>query len=546
MKYLFLMLFVFSPIAVLAQHGHTNEAPPLLIPGLGEINHPVSTTNPEAQKFFNQGLACLFGFNHEEAVRSFKYAAILDPQLAMAHWGIALALGSNYNMQAEGPQLLEAYSHLQKARDLSDKASESEHAYIEALSKRYSADLRVDPKQLAIDYRNAMAQLSRKYSDDLDAATLYAESIMDVTPWKLWSLDGKPAPETEEIVTVLESVLRRNPNHSGANHYYIHAVEASPNPERALASAARLGGLAPGAGHLVHMPSHIYIRMGDYDKAAQANSAAIVADRQYLVRTGPNTLYAMFYYNHNVHFLASSYAMKGRYADALKTATELEAGVGPHLKTMPMLEMFAHYRMITLVRFGRWDAVLKTRKPSADLKTNSAFWHFGRGMAFAGMRATSQANTELKRLQAIEQQISAGAPFGNNTASDILRVAHGMLAAKIALAKGDKKPGYELFTKAVQAEEALAYNEPPDWDLPVREVFGSSLLLNGDNAQAETVFRRELERHPRNGRALFGLAESLKRQGRASDSEIVYRQFEKEWSTSDVKLTVAGLAGMRD
>ena len=369
---------------------------------------------------------------------------------------------------------------------------------------------------------------------------------MDVTPWKLWSLDGKPAPDTEEIISVLESVLRRNPNHPGANHYYIHAVEASPNPERALASAARLGGLAPRAGHLVHMPSHIYIRTGDYDKAVQANSAAIVADRQYMVRTGADTLYAMFYYNHNVHFLASSYAMKGRYADALKTATELEAGVEPHLKTMPMLEMFAHYRMITLVRFGRWDAVLKIREPAADLKTTSAFWHFSRGMAFAGMKSTSQAETELKGLKAIEQGIPAGTPFGNNTAADILRLAHGMLAAKIALAKGDKKSAYELFTKAVQAEEALAYNEPPDWDLPVREVFGGALLLNGDNAQAETVFRRELERHPRNGRALFGLAESIKRQGRAADSKTIHQQFEKEWSTSDVKLSVAGLAGIRE
>jgi tetratricopeptide (TPR) repeat protein len=482
MKYLLLILFVLSPIAVLAQHGHTNEAPPVLIPGLGEINHPVSTTNPEAQKFFNQGLACLFGFNHEEAVRSFKYAATLDPQLAMAHWGIALALGSNYNMPAEGPQLLEAYSHLQK-RGSSDKASGR------ACLLRYSSNVIRRISESIPNNSQSITEMrwpnsSRKYSDDLDAATLYAERIMDVNPWKLWSLDGKPAPDTEEIISVLESVLRRNPNHPGANHYYIHAVEASPNPERALASAARLGGLAPGAGHLVHMPSHIYIRTGDYDKALQANSAAIVADRQYMVRTGANTLYAMFYYNHNVHFLASSYAMKGRFADALKTATELEAGIQPHLKTMPMLEMFAHYRMITLVRFGRWDAVLKTRKPAADLKTTSAFWHFSRGMAFAGMKSTSQAETELKELQAIEQGIPAGTPFGNNTA-DILRVAHecwqqncGKVIRNLAGCSRQFK------------QKKRWHNEPSTGTC----LFGSiwwCLLSNGDNAQAETVFRRE-------------------------------------------------------
>ena len=316
MKYLMLALTLLVPVITPAQHSHTPKVRELasLASGLGDVNHPVSTTNPEAQKFFNQGLAYMYAFNHEEAVRSFKRAGELDPQLAMANWGIALALGSNYNLQADSPQLKEAYANLQKALTLSPKSSEHERAYIEALVKRYSNDEQADRQKLALDYKNAMGEVVNRYPDDLDAATLYAESMMNLRPWKLWSLDGKPAEGTEEIVAVLEGVLRRNPNHTGANHYYIHAVEASKNPERALPSAARLGKLAPKAGHLVHMPSHIYIRTGDYNEAAQVNADAIVADREYIASAGAQNLYSMMYYNHNIHFLAAANAMKGRFA----------------------------------------------------------------------------------------------------------------------------------------------------------------------------------------------------------------------------------------
>ncbi len=287
MKHLFLAILLLFPIVVFAQHGHApakEPAPATLTTGLGDINHPVTTNNPEAQKFFNQGLSYIYAFNHEEAVRSFKQAAALDPQLAMAYWGIALALGSNYNVPADGPALLEAYNNLQKAIALAPKASEQDRAYVNALSKRYSSDLQVDKHQLEVNYKNAMGEVAKNYPDDLDAATLYAESMMNLHPWKLWSLDGKPAEDTLEIVATLESVLRRNPYHSGANHYYIHAVEASTNAERALPSAARLGQIAPKAGHLVHMPSHVYIRTGDYNQAAKANVDAIAVDREYITK----------------------------------------------------------------------------------------------------------------------------------------------------------------------------------------------------------------------------------------------------------------------
>ncbi|HSE24352.1 MAG TPA: alpha/beta fold hydrolase [Pyrinomonadaceae bacterium] len=548
MKYFIFTLILLVPAAAVGQHSHspkTSTQPPVtLVSGLGDVNHPVTTSNAEAQMFFNQGLAYIYAFNHDEAVRSFKRAAELDPQLAMAYWGAALAQGSNYNLQAEGPQLLEAYGNLQKALALAPKASENEQGYINALSKRYSADLQVDRQKLATDYKNAMGQLVQKYPDDLDAATLYAESIMNLRPWKLWSLDGKPAEGTLEIVSVLEGVLRRNPNHTGANHYYIHAVEASQSAERALPSAARLGKLAPKAGHLVHMPSHVYIRTGDYSEAAQSNVDAIVADREYIANGGNQGVYTMMYYNHNIHFLAAASAMKGRYADAIKSARELEASVQPHVKAMPMLEMFLPYATVALVRFGRWDEMLKVAKPDPGLKLTTAYWHFGRGMAFAGINQTENAQTEYQSLQAVIKTLPADAPVGNSAAVDVLKVADNLLAGKIAFVRGDKKSAVELFNRAVIAEDAVAYNEPADWDLPVREVFGAILLLSGDAAGAEKVFRAEIAKHQRNGRALFGLAESLKAQNQLNSSRLVQVEFERAWANADTKLTIAGLAGV--
>ena len=517
MKHLFLAILLLLPVTAFSQHGHAPAkapAPVALATGLGDINHPVSTSNAEAQKFFNQGLAYIYAFNHEEAVRSFKQAAKLDPQLAMAYWGTALALGSNYNVQAEGPALVEAYSNLQKAIELAPKASEHERAYIDALAKRYSSDVHADQTKLAADYKTAMGGLAKRYPDDLDAATLYAESMMNLRPWKLWSPDGKPAPDTLEIVAVLEGVLRRNPNHTGANHYYIHAVEASTTAERALPSAARLGKVAPKAGHLVHMPSHIYVRTGDYAEAAQSNVDAIAADKEYITNTGAQGLYTMMYYNHNIHFLAAASAMKGRYADSIKAARELGTNVKPLVKAMPMLEMFVPYPKVTLVRFARWNEVFNEPKPEPELKITTGFWHFARGSAYAATNQLPKAEAELAALQALIKTIPADAPLGNTGAAKVLTVADHALAGKIAYARGDKQAAFALLNKAVAAEDATGYNEPADWDLPVREFLGGALLASGDYAAAEGVFRAEIERHPRNGRALFGLAESLRKQNK--------------------------------
>jgi len=547
MKHLFFAILLLIPVVALGQHSHApakDPKPVTLETGLGNIDHPVSTKNPEAQKFFNQGLEYVYAFNHEEAIRSFKQAAQLDPQLAMAYWGVALALGSNYNVPADGNALLEAYANLQKAIALAPKASEHDQAYISALAKRYSAKIQTDQTKLGVDYKNAMGELAKNYPDDFDAATLYAESMMNLHPWKLWSLDGKPNEGTLEIVSVLEEVLRRNPTHSGANHYYIHAVEASTNPERGLPSAERLGKVAPKAGHLVHMPSHIYIRTGDYYQAAQANVDAIAVDKEYIQKSGNNGLYPAMYYNHNIHFLAAASAMKGRYADSIKSCRDLEANVKPVVKAMPMLEMFLPYTSMSLTRFGKWDEILKEPKPDPSLKITTAFWHFARGSAYAASKQIPNAEAELAALRAVNKTLTEEVRMFSNPASDITRVGELALEGKIALARGDKQAAYDLLNKAVAAEDATAYAEPSDWDLPVRETLGGALLANGEYSTAEKVFRAEIQRHHRNGRALFGLAEALRKQGKESAAKSVQVEFEKAWQYADTKLTVASLAGI--
>ena len=549
MRHLIFAILLLIPVAALGQHSHgtaKSPTPVTLETGLGDIDHPVSTSNPEAQKFFNQGLSYVYAFNHEEAIRSFKQAAQLDPQLAMAYWGVALSLGSNYNVPADGPALLEAYSNLQKAVALAPKASEHDRAYINALAKRYSANIQADQHQLAVDYKNAMGEVAKNYPDDLDASTLYAESMMNLRPWKLWTLDGKPEEGTLEIVSVLEEVLRRNPNHSGANHYYIHAVEASTAAERGLPSAARLGKVAPKAGHLVHMPSHIYIRTGDYYQAAQANVDAIAVDKEYIQKSGNNGLYPAMYYNHNVHFLAAASAVKGRYADSIKSARDLEANVKPVVKAMPMLEMFLPYTSMTLTRFNKWDEILKEPKPDPSLKITTVFWHFARGSAYAATKQIPNAKRELEDMRAVIKSMPEELRMFSNSATDIAKVGELALEGKIALALGDKQAAFDLLNKAVAAEDATAYAEPSDWDLPVREVLGGALLANGEYTAAEKVFRAEIQRHHRNGRALFGLAESLRKQGKDLAARSVQLEFDRAWQYADTKLTVSSLAGVNE
>jgi tetratricopeptide (TPR) repeat protein len=548
MKFLVVLFLILFPAFVFGQMNHDMMDMPketktvMLDGGLGNIDHPVSTPNAEAQKFFNQGLAYIYAFNHQESIKSFKRAAELDPGLAMAYWGTALGLGSNYNVTADASQLKEAYAALQKAIELAPKATALEQAYIAALAKRYSADgTQSDRAKLGEDYRNAMKELVQKYPDDLDAAVLYAESMMNLRPWQLWSKDGKPAEGTLEIIAVLEGVLKRNPNHTGANHYYIHAVEASPTPERGLASAARLGWLAPNAGHLVHMPSHIYIRTGDYTEAAKSNADAIIADRKFIEKNGTQNLYAMMYYNHNIHFLSAASAMGGNYAEAAKQAQLLESNVRPHLKMMPMLEMFSPYPIVTLVRFRKWDEILKYPPPDANMRITGGYLNFARGMALANTAKTDDAKKELAALREKIKAIPPETGLGNSTAHGVLNVADNLLAGEIALASGDYKAAIDFMRKAAAAEDVVNYNEPPDWDIPVREWLGRALLTDGQFAEAEKAYRDELAKHPRNGRALFGLAEALRKQGKTDSAQMVEREFTKSWEKADTMLAITDL-----
>ena len=542
MKLLALFLIVVFVSSIHAQHGHGRHSSPTKPPvwldeGLGEVDHPVTTRNVEAQKFFNQGLAYLYGFNHAEGINSFRHAAELDPDMAMAYWGVSLALGSNYNVTADESQLIEAYENLQKAITLSSKASQADKDYIAALSKRYAKDPKTDRKTLAEAYKNAMGELLKKYPDDLDAATLYAESMMNLRPWQLWSLDGKPAEGTLEIMAVLEGVMRRNPRHTGANHYYIHAVEASPNPDRALAAADRLLDLAPNAGHLVHMPSHIYLRTGDHDVAVKSNDLAIVADRRYLQKSGATGVYPLMYYNHNIHMLAAAHAGAGNFAGAVKAAKELETNVRPNLKAMPMLEMFMPYHLVTLMRFQKWDEVLAYPQPDAELKVTNAFWRLARGLANNEKGKSKEAESELNALLALVRTIPADAGIGNSSAHGVMKVASELLSGEIAFAKGDRKPALDAIRRAVAAEDLVNYNEPPDWHLPTREWLGRALMRSGEYAEAEAVFRKEIEKNPKNGRALFGLSEALAKQGKETSAALVRKEFAAAWKGSDTHLT---------
>ena len=528
-----------------AQHQHpsTDGAKPVeLIPGMGDVRHPVSTSNAEAQRFFNQGLALVYGFNHEEAVKSFKRAAELDPQLAMAHWGVALALGPNINSPVDAEREKAAYEAIQRARALASKASESDRAYIEALSKRYSNDPKADLKKLDVDYKSAMSELARRYPDDLDAVTLYAESMMDLNPWHYWSKDGKPGAGTEEIVSVLESVLRRNPDHIGANHYYIHAVEASLHPEWALPSAQKLKTLAPAAGHLVHMPAHIDIRAGNYEAAARSNAYAAEADRELFKAAGQQGMYPMMYYSHNLHFLAVAHSMQGRYEDSKKAADQLYAHLTGYIQAttpmldamLPMIDSFTPTPTLIMVRFKRWDDLLKAPAPDQRLVVSNALWRFGRGLAFASTGKLDSAEKERADLANSVKAIPGDRPYGLNPVATVFSIAQDVLSAKIAAAKNDKRGAIEFLKRAVEAEDKLNYSEPEDWYIPVRESLGSALMQNGDFAGAEKVFRTELAKHTRNGRALFGLMESLKAQGKKEAASHIQMEFEAAWKNAQV------------
>jgi tetratricopeptide (TPR) repeat protein len=511
---------------------HATTHPVTLVSGLGDLHHPVSTHNPQAQQFFDQGLRFIYAFNHDEAARSFQHAAELDPTLAMAFWGVAEAVGPNYNDPADPDRYKRAHEAVQRAVDLSSSASPSEQAYIQALAKRYPADPASDLKKAADDYRDAMRQLVSEFPDDLDAATLFAEAGMNLHPWGLWHTDGTPEAGTEEIVSTLESVIKRDPNHLGAIHYYIHAVEASSSPERALAGANKLAALAPGAGHIVHMPAHVYIRTGDYDAAIKTNEKAAEVDRAYIKATGVQGIYPMMYYSHNLHFIAMCAAMNGNYLESRKNADLLTQNVGPHVKDMPPLEGFMTIPVAVEIRFHHWSELLKMPQPDPAMKTATVFWHFAHGLALAGTDKVTEAEAEYKIVSDAEDATPPDVIFQmpiNNKAKDILEIAKDVLGAKIAMGKKDSAGAIAMLRDAVTIQDTLKYGEPPDWFYPVRESLGGALLMSGDATGAEKVFRADLDRNPRNPRSLWGLRQALLQQKREYDAGFIQKEFEASW-----------------
>lgn len=509
--------------------------------GFGRHHHAIRTSNAEAQRAFDRGFDFVFGFNHEEAAKAFSKAAELDPASPMPLWGVAWAIGPNYNLDIDDARSTQAYDAMQKAVALAKNGPPDERAYVEAMAIRFSPDPKADRAALAKQYSDRMGAVMRQYPDDLDAATLYAESLMNLRAWKLWTLDGTPAERTDEIVSVLEGVLARGPNHLGANHYYIHTVEASPTPARALASAERLRTLAPAAGHLVHMPAHILARTGDHDGAAKANLAGADADRAFLADKPADNFYGMAYYSHNLHFLADSEMMQGRYDEARKAAADLSTRLGPMTGMMPMGESMVTMRYSVPLRFAQHADALAMPAPAADHPVETAWYQFTRGVSLARTGKVDEAVTARAAMQAAAATIPDSALFGGTgleSAKTILTLAGVVLDARIAWARGAKPESITLWRKAVTLADAVPYDEPPVWFYPVRESLGAALLLSGDAAGAEKVFRDDLVRFPRNPRSLFGLHESLMAQKKAADAAWVKQAFDAAWARSSATLTL--------
>ncbi len=532
------LLLVAAPVS--AQHEHAMAPPsarPPLYSDLGTWSHTVATTVPAAQKYFDQGLRLYYGFNHDEAVRAFHEAARLDPRCAMAWWGVAIASGPNINLPMDDDHAKVAIEAIGRATALAKGAGEADRAYIAALLTRYSAEPGARRGALDSAYCDAMRKLARRYPADADAAALFAESILDLSPWNQWDHEGHPNPGTLEAVATLEALLAKHPEHPGANHFYVHAVEASDHPERALAAAKRLETLVPGAGHLVHMPSHIYARTGQYSEALEQNRRAVAVDEKYIAEQKPEGVYPLMYFNHNIQFIWFAAMQEGRSAEALAAARKMVGNLPPELiAQMSMLEMAPPYPIMTLVRFGRWDEALKEPGPPAAERYARAVWHYARGMASAGQGDRAGAATALDSLRAGAALVPPDMMVSINPAPLLARVAVSALAGEIAARGQHTDEAVRLLTLAVAEEDSLHYDEPPTWYWPVRHALGSALLGAGRAREAETVYREDLRRHPENGWSLMGLAKALRAQNRAADAAAVEARFQKAWAQADVKL----------
>lgn len=550
---LLLLLSLAAPAAAQHDHGSMPPAggsgtPPALLSGMGNTRFHVTTRSREAQRYFDQGLDLCYAFNHDEAIRAFEEAARLDPECAMAHWGIAYACGPNINLPMDPEHGKRAYEEAQKALALAPKASARERDYIEALAKRYGVQPVADQHALDVAYADAMREVMKRHPEDLDAATLFAEAMMDLRPWDLYAADGTPKPGTDEIVSTLEGVLRKNPKHVGAIHFYIHAVEASNDPGRGLQYAERLPNLAPNAGHLVHMPTHLYIRTGRYDEVSSLNVRALDADKKYL---GPDRLkldlskgldvYRIMYYTHNIHMRWAGLCMEGRSGDAIQAAREVVSNVPAEaVRMMPPMEFWSPVVYYTFARFGKWDEMLNEPAPPADLRFTTGVWHYGRALAMIAKGRLGDALVERDSVAAIEAAMPESALIGvGNSSKAVLHVASQLAAGKLALAQGHPDDAVRILRDAVATQDRLKYDEPPIWYYTARQSLGAALVLTGQPAEAETVFQTDLKQYPANGWSLYGLMLAQRAKGDLTTASETEKEFKQAWAWSDIQMTVS-------
>ena len=512
-----------------------------LYDNLGTLHMAITSGTPAAQKYFDQGLRLTYGFNHEEAVNSFTEGARLDSACAMCYWGIAYALGPNINLPMDTGAVKPAYESIERALKLSAKVTPHERAYIQALAKRYALQPPADRAPLDSAYATAMGAVAKRYPADPNAATLYAEALMDLRPWRYWTNAGKPmAASTLEQLSVLERAVKRYPDHIGACHLYIHAIEASNEAAKALPCANRLAQLAPGAGHLVHMPSHIYLRLGMWEEAVEHNEHAVHADEKFIQDRHPTGVYPIGYYPHNWHMMWAALQQLGRGEETIQAGRKVVEIVNPDvIRQVPFLEGYAPVPLMSLVRFSRWADVLKEPAPPADFHYATAMWHYARGLAFTETGRPDSAKVEAAKLTAGADSVPEQAAVGQNSARALLAIAGKHLGGTMAAKAGRTDEAVKLLTEGVALEDELVYDEPPDWSLPLRQPLGAVLLAAERPAEAEKAYREDLKRYPRNGWSLNGLARSLKAQGKTSEAATVEEQFRKTWQKADVKLAAS-------
>ena len=503
---------------------------------LGGFTHQVTTSSPDAQMWFDRGLALCYAFNHEEAIYCFEEATKADPGCAMAHWGIAYASGPNINNTEMDEAAVErAWKNVKRADELRANANATETALIDAMLARYAMPAPEDRSDLNLAYANAMREVAKSHPDDPDVVALFAEAMMILRPWNQFDKEGNPAPETPEIVATLEGGLERWPSHPALCHFYIHTMEASPDPSVALPAANRLREAMPGAGHLVHMPAHIDVLVGDYGNSIIANQKAIEADRNYLRERGPMNFYTL-YRVHNYHFVVYSAMFDGQSELAMSAASEVAEQIPPEmLEEMPeFLEAFVPTTYHVLVRFGRWEDILAQPAPPENYYLTTAVHHYARALAYASTNRVADAVSEKEAFDKASAAVPDSYLLFNNTSRDILSVAEAMLAGEIAYRQGDYDGAFALLRKGVELDDALNYDEPWGWMQPVRHSLGALLLEQGRVEEAEQVYVADLERHPKNAWALHGLAECLERQGQTERAAAVRASFNEACARSDV------------